>query len=152
MPGTDEERRQLDRREFAETISALEWVAACQSGWYQNRSGGRYPKDLVEKLGDMFGRGLPPDHGIKLKVRKEGQAWLAWRRTITGWCFAVGGVGPPPNQWFYDGSDPPRGFPRSRDWGERPFEQGPNWSEPSPAVGEPVVEGGNAGSKALQEL
>lgn len=55
VPGSDEDGRQLDRREFAETISALEWLATCQSGWYQNRSGGRYPKDLVEKLGDMFG-------------------------------------------------------------------------------------------------
>jgi len=130
VPGTDEEGRQLDRREFAETISALEWVATCQSGWYQNRSGGRYPKDLVEKLGDVFGRGLPPDHGIKVKVRKNGQAWFAWRRTITGWCFAIGGLGPPPNQWFYDGPEPPAGYPGSSDgWAERPFERGPNWDD-----------------------
>lgn len=131
--GADEEERQLDRREFAETINALEWLAACQSGWYQNRSNGRYPKDLLERLGEMVARGLPPDHGMKLKVRKDGQAWFAWRRTITGWCFAIGGKGPPPNQWFYDGPDPPSGYPGSaRGWGDRPFERGPNWDDASP--------------------
>ena len=134
VSGTDEDGRQLDRREFAETIDALEWVATCQSGWYQNRTGGKYPKDLVEKLGDMFGRGLPPEHGIQLKVRKDGQAWFAWRRTITGWCFAVGGMGPPPKQWFYDGPEPPTGYPGSSDgWAERPFERGLNWEAIAPS-------------------
>lgn len=133
IAGTDEEGRRLDRREFAETINALEWLATCQSGWYQNRTGGRYPKDLLEKLGDMIGRGLPAEHGIKMKVRKDGQAWYAWRRTITGWCFAIGGKGPPPYQWFYDGPEPPTGYPGSaRGWSDRPFEQGPNWSDSPP--------------------
>ncbi len=53
------------------------------------------------------------------------------RRTVTGWVFAVGAAGPPPEQWFYDGPEPPSGYPGSDPgWGRSPFEQGPNWDDP----------------------
>lgn len=124
--GTDADGRQLDRREFAETISALEWLHTCQMGWYRNRTKGRYPADLLKIFQPGFTRGLPDDHGIQLHVRRDGKAWYAWRRTVSGWVFAIGANGPPPNQWFYDGPSPPPGFP-GRSWTTRPFVRGPNW-------------------------
>jgi len=125
----DDEGRRLDRREFAETNGALHWLATCQMGWH--RDGGRYRRDLLKVLGDDFTRhGLPKESGITLHVAPDGQSWYAWRRTVTGWCFAIGAAGPPPNQWTYDGPEPPRGFPgQDLSWGAEPFadEVNRNW-------------------------
>jgi hypothetical protein len=60
---------------------------------------------------------------------RNGQAWYAWRRTITGWCFAIGSAKAPPDQWRNDGSEPPKDFP-GRDrafWGSDPLQWGKNW-------------------------
>ena len=126
----DAEGRRLDRREFKETMNALRWLATCQMGRYRNQ-GGRYQADLLKRLNNDFTQqGLPPDSGISMKVAEDGQAWYAWRRTVTGWCFAIGVAGPAPDQWEYDGPDPPRGFPgKDRRWGQRAFsdEVNRNW-------------------------
>jgi len=118
---TDEEGRRLDRREFAATIDALRWLETCQMGWHRNR-GGRYRDDLLKMIaGDFTRQGLPKESGIALRVSNDGQAWYAWRRTVTGWCFAIGAAGPPPDQWEYDGPEPPQGFPgQDRMWGDTP--------------------------------
>ena len=126
----DDEGRRLDRREFAETIRALHWLATCQMGWHRNR--GRYRRDLLRVLGDDFTRhGLPKESGITLHVAPNGQSWYAWRRTVTGWCFAIGAAGPPPDQWTYDGPGPPTGLPgEDSSWGDGPFADlvNRNWS------------------------
>jgi hypothetical protein len=121
---TDAEGRRLDRREFKETMKALYWLAECMEGWYYNedRGGRRYRADLLEALGPSFFKpyGLPPDDpGITMRVTKKGKAWYAWRRTITGWCFAIGAAGPPPDRREYDGPEPPDGFPvKGRGWSD----------------------------------
>ena len=53
---TDAEGRRLDRREFKETTSALNWLASCEEGWYHNehRGGRQYRADLLEALGNDF--------------------------------------------------------------------------------------------------
>lgn len=121
LVGIDESGRQLDQREFAETRRALQWLSTRQMGWYRNH-GNRYHGDMLDIAGDFSRQGLPTDHGIELHVAEDGQSWWAGRRTITGWCFAVGAADPPPDQWEYDGSQLPRGFPCVHpDWGDRPF-------------------------------
>ena len=117
---SDNEGRRLDRREFAETIAALQWLATCQMGWY--RKGSRYRTDMLDLLGDDFtSQGLPRESGIKLHVAQDGQSWYAWRQTVTGWYFAIAAAGPPPDQWQFDGPEPPTGFPReSSSWGDQP--------------------------------
>lgn len=119
---TDEQGRRLDRREFKETIAALRYLSTCQMGWYRNR-GGRYHADLLDRFGNDFTRqGLPGESGITMKVAGDGQAWYAWRRTVTGWCFAIGAGGPPPEEWEYDGPEPPDDVPgKDPHWGETPF-------------------------------
>ena len=129
---TDAEGRRLDRREFKETMSALRWLATCQMGWYRNENHkGRYRADLLEVLGKDFTlEGLPPDSGITMKVAKNGHTWFAWRRTVSGWCFAIGAAGPPPDQWEYDGPEAPHDLPgKDRRWGRRAFsnEANVNW-------------------------
>lgn len=117
----DDDGRRLDRREFAETIAALQWLATCQMGWY--RRGSRYRTDMLDLLGDDFtSQGLPKESGIKLHVTQDGQSWYAWRQTVTGWYFAIAAAGPPPNQWMYDGPEPPTGFlGEDSSWGDGPF-------------------------------
>ena len=118
---TDEESRRLDRREFAATIAALRWLGTCQMGWYGNDDH-RYRDDMLKIVGDFTRHGLPTESGITLRVANDGQSWYAWRRTMTGWCFAIGAAGPPPNQWEYDGPEPPKGYPgEDVSWGDVPF-------------------------------
>jgi hypothetical protein len=48
------------------------------------------------------------------KIREDGQAWYAYRVTPSGHVFGIGATGPPPLQWFYDGTTPPSKFPNSK--------------------------------------
>lgn len=129
--GVDEEGRRLDRREFKETMSALRWVSTCQVGWH-NREG-RYRADLMTIMTGSFSmQGLPEPSGIELQVSSDGQRWYAWRRTVSGWCFAIGSAAAPPDEWRYDGAEPPNGFPgQDQIWGSRPFfdDVAQNWQE-----------------------
>lgn len=113
VEGVDENGLRLDRREFYATKKELTNLYFMQMGWHRNQ-GGRYRPELLDILGDMTRYGLPPEHGINLLVRKDGQAWRAWRRTPGGWYFGVGGMPTPVHQWQYDGPTAPSGFPAAR--------------------------------------
>ncbi|QBI21767.1 hypothetical protein ER308_20875 [Egibacter rhizosphaerae] len=129
VTGVDSEGRQLDRREFKETTKSLRWLATCHMGHY--RQLGRYRPDMLTVIEDpRTFPGLPEDHGIHMHVTADGQCWWAWRRTITGWCFAIGAAEEPPDQWLYDGPEPPEGPPgHDPQWGDGPFDLAnePNW-------------------------
>lgn len=128
--GADEEGRQLDQREFAETCDALQWLASCEMGHYRSRQN-RYHSDVLSMAAVQFpDQGLPQDHGVEIHISFDGQSWYATRQTITGWWFAIGAAGPPADQWLYDGSTPPKGFPKEPEWDR--FGDGPssaNWIE-----------------------
>jgi hypothetical protein len=129
VDGADADGRRLDRREFEETADALLWLHTCQMGWYRNR-GDSYRPDLLDVITDFTHYGLPKDHGITMNLAPDGQSWYAWRRTVSGWCFAIGASGPPPDQWEFDGPEPPHGFPgEASAWGSAAFsdEVNRNW-------------------------
>lgn len=125
VDGVDDDGRPLDRREFEETTDVLRWIATCQMGWYHNNDADRYRPDLLEFVLDGFAaKQLPDPPGVEMSVSDDGQKWLAWRRTASGWVFAIGAAGPPPDQWEYDGPEPPAGFAGDDPaWGARPFGQ-----------------------------
>jgi hypothetical protein len=128
VDGVDEEGRRLDRREFEETTSVLQWIATCQMGWGRRETG--YRADILDVVGDLTSRGLVGPDGIEVWVSSDAGSWYAWRRTVSGWVFAIGAAGRPPDQWQYDGPEPPSGPPgESPDWGSGPFDYGaaPNW-------------------------
>lgn len=139
VEGTDVDGRQLDRREFHETARALEWLHTMQMGWF-NREG-RYRTDPADAFSDAWSRrGLPEDLGIKIEASRSGHSWFGWRRTPSGWCLAVGASGPTPDEWYYDGPEPPTTFPgkgKGNQWAEEPFEFTLNWPgyEPAPKTG-----------------
>jgi hypothetical protein len=127
VKGTDEAGRQLDRREFDETQDALRWIATCHMGWYNRRK--RYRRDLMTIVNDFSLQGLPAEHGIVMKVRKDGQAWYAYRRTISGWVLGIGANKGTPDQWFYDGPQPPASYPRpGGGWGGAAHLETANWT------------------------
>lgn len=123
VEGADDEGRRLDQREFKETKDAFFSLATAQMGWHNQK--GRYRADLL----DFFPlRHLPEDHGIQMAVAKDGRRWFAWRRTVTGWCFGIGASKEPPDQWLYDGAEPPTGFPgRDPVWGDQFGIEMENW-------------------------
>lgn len=126
----DEQGRPRDKREFRETVHALEWLHTCQMGWYQ-RSPIGYKPDLIERFSDDFTtQGLPIPSGITMIVSSDGERWYAWRRTPGGHHFAIGASEAPPNQWLYDGLEPPQSFPGiGVEWGEAPYlnDNARNW-------------------------
>jgi hypothetical protein len=130
VKGTDDGGRQLDQREFAETAEALEWLHTLEFSWYRKHDA-RYSDDVLSQFTSAFDRhGLPENHGIMMRVSRSGQSWFAWRRTPSGWCFAIGAAGPPPTEWYFDGPEPPRGYPGSdQSWGDSQFEPGINWPD-----------------------
>jgi hypothetical protein len=116
----------LDQREFEETKDALRWAHTCHLGHHNNL--GRYRADMMKILGDFERQGLPQDHGITMRVSKKGKSWYAWRRTITGYVFGIGASEGTPDEWLYEGWEPPSGFPgQDPAWGDQPFNTPPNW-------------------------
>lgn len=91
-------------------------------GWYDRKN--RYKDDLLDIL--TF-RDLPENHGITVRISGDGQRWFAWRRTVSGWCFAIGAASAP-DQWVYDGAGPPSDFPKIGDeWGDAFGIEAKNW-------------------------
>lgn len=123
VDGVDDDGRRLDQREFKETKAALQWLATAHMGWYDRK--GRYKDDLLDIL--TF-KELPKDHGITMRISDDGQRWFAWRRTVSGWCFAIGASSVPPDQWVCDAADPPTDFPGvGGEWGETFGIEAKNW-------------------------
>lgn len=125
--GADSEGRRLDQREFDETKQALRWVATVQIGRYPGNEN-RYVSDILKIVGDFDRHGLPGEHNVVVNVQHDGQAWFAYRRTISGWVLAIGSRDAPPDQWFYDGPEPPSGYPgESPGWGDIAHADTANW-------------------------
>ena len=123
IDGVNRDGKQLDRREFRDTCDALDWVATCMIGQY-NRSS-RFRREVLDIVAPFTRQGLPEQHGIHMRVDPSGRRWYAFRRTITGWVFAVGGNSQR-DQWQFDGSEPPTGYP-SADSGWVQFAGSINW-------------------------
>ena len=123
VEGTDGTGQQLDQREFEATKHALNRLAMFHRAQYEMH--GQYRADLMDALGNLVSEKLPSDPGIVMKVKKSGRLWFASRRTVTGWCFGIGAAGPPPDQWVYEGPEPPAGFPRGGGgWKRGDFDEG----------------------------
>ena len=113
--GVDESGQQLDQREHDATRQSLRWLAICHMGHYRNEK--KYRKDLLPLVESGFERyGLSQPHGITMHINGDGQRWYAERQTVTGRWFAIGAAGPPPDEWLFDGSEKPEGFPAEPEW------------------------------------
>lgn len=128
----------LDRREFDKTKDGLRWLATCHMGWYRGDDRpDKYRTDLLRMLISTDSKQLAfeSDAPVISKVRKDGQAWYAYRVTPSGHVFGIGASGPPPSQWFYDGPAPPSGFPgpESTGWSDYMSPDRPEW-RPEPEV------------------
>ena len=128
--GTDSAGQQLDQREHAETMEALQWLYTCQLGHYP-RQGNRYfagLETIIDSLSERYD--LPRPNNIEMHIGDDGQSWYAARPAITGHWFAIGAAGPPTDQWFYDGPTAPSCFPNESVWDQWvPDNNSPNWAE-----------------------
>lgn len=111
LQGVDQDGKRLDQREFEETKAALSYLHLCLAGHYRNS--GRYRDDILVILGaeTFANKGLPEGAVITMHVSEDGQQWWAWRRTASGWVFAIGAKEAPNDRWEYDGPDEPSGGP-----------------------------------------
>lgn len=129
VDGVDAAGRRLDQQEFEETKAALRWLHTCHAGWWRRED--RYKEGLLALIGTPRQmHGLDPANGYREVVSPDGRAWYGWRRTVSGWVFAIGANEAPPNQWTYDGPEPPTGPPCVDPiWGTEPFSdaRSPNW-------------------------
>lgn len=109
VTGVDEQGLQLDRREFSKTCEMLEFLhMSYVNRWNQNKHSIAGLKDsVIVRTLDPF-----PSDSFHEVLSDKTDSWFIWRRTVTGWVFAIGAVGPSPSCWYYDGSDPPSGPPR----------------------------------------
>lgn len=117
IEGVDDSGRQLDKREFKETIEVLDWLWTCHAGRYSKSN--RYEKETLDIVALGGFKGLPDEHGINMKISDDGLLWYAHRQTIGGWYFAVGSNGPrsmPGNKWYYDGPVSPLKWPSADEW------------------------------------
>lgn len=117
--GFDQEGLVLDRREFHVTKERLDDIYWLQRGTYSNGPR-RYDSSLLEAPWDWHQKDLPVDNGLTLTVSDNGQSWMAWRLTPSGWCFGMGGTSQWQQEWQFDGPNPPSGFPgaESEGWKE----------------------------------
>jgi hypothetical protein len=106
VAGVDDE----GRREFEETQGAPDPRFGADGVVPESRPG-RYRSELLDVLAPQFERaGLPKDHGIELHVSHNGKSWWAWRRTVTGRCFAIGAAEPLPTSGSSTGPSHRRAF------------------------------------------
>ncbi|MCX2746288.1 hypothetical protein OOZ51_00480 [Arthrobacter sp. MI7-26] len=113
VSGVDEAGRQLDRREFDATKRGLTRLFYNQMGQHRNRLG-HFQTDLAMVYSDYGLDKIASDPAIEMKVRKDKQAWYAWRQTIGGWYFGVGGSSNLEAHWQFDGPQPPTTYPSER--------------------------------------
>lgn len=120
--------RRVDDREFDETRAALRRVQTAQFGRWNNL--GRYlGEELEEVLASGFIRdGLPSPPQVRIRCTPTGDAWWAWRCTVTGYVLGIGGLGPRPSEWYFEGPHEPDGPPGSGPgWGDGEFAATSNW-------------------------
>lgn len=111
LQGVDQGGKRLDQLEFEETKAALSYLHLCLAGHYRNS--GRYRHDMLDILGaeTFVKKGLPVNALITMHVTEDGQQWWAWRRTSSGWVFAIGAKEALNDRWEYDGHEVPSGGP-----------------------------------------
>lgn len=119
VDGIDFDGQRLDQREFEETKRALNDLHLFQSAQHKN---GRYREDIMAVVGGLLSKTFPESE-IVITTGPKGRSWWAWRRTVTGWVFGIGAAGGPPDEWTWQGSEPPeRGPGPGTDWTRRGFD------------------------------
>lgn len=108
--GLDDSGLWRDRREFHETKEGLEQMFFTQMGRYRH-GGERYWTEPAVVFPIRGFGGLPDDHGMQFCVQDDGQSWMGWRRTVSGFYLGVGGTSDVDAHWRYASTEPPVTYP-----------------------------------------
>jgi hypothetical protein len=120
--GVNGDGRWQDRREFHETKELLRGLAYAQMGQARN-NGNRYRDDPLNLMFAFNLRKLPEDPGVHATTSADRKGWYAWRKTVGGYYFGVGGRALNIDEtWLFEGSEPPSGYPTpaTPDWSTEP--------------------------------
>lgn len=121
----------LDRREFYETKEALDGLFFSQMGLYRAQ-GGRYWSDPTFFFPARGFKNLPEGHGVRYRVSDDGQAWVAWRKTVGGFFLGIGGTCDLEAYWRYASTEAPTKYPSegSAGWADisKDPEASPEWN------------------------
>jgi hypothetical protein len=111
----DERGRRMDRRGFSEMRSELRMIHTRQIAEYRRHN--RYPEDLRRLFtpGTTHGDSIAAK-GIVLEVTDDGQEFMTWGHTVSGWVLGVAGKGGSPMDHLYAGPDRPPGNIESGCW------------------------------------
>jgi hypothetical protein len=116
----DQNGWRLDRRGFTDTRLALKNLDLAQTSYHGLH--GSYAT-IDELMADPAAKNLLQDTtGLEVHVDDDGR-W-AWRRSASGWTFAIG-RDPSSGPWYFDDADPPTASPPGTGW--RLNDDG-NWS------------------------
>jgi hypothetical protein len=116
--GVDSTGARLDRREFADTKRALDWIATIEVSEFGRE--GHYWNDRADELLALNHWGLQEPYGVVVEMTPDRQRWRAWRRTESGWVLGrAGATGW--TEWYYAGGEPPSSWPGEAEsqWSER---------------------------------
>jgi len=122
---TDSQRRRLDRRGFEPTRAALQSLAFAEGAFW--RTHGRFAS-MEELMADVSARYLLEEPETVTVAESDPVSWWAWRKSESGWVFAIGcpGGGEPLDLRYYDGPTVPDDGLMSPGW--FPGDEG-NWSD-----------------------
>lgn len=120
LHGVDEDGYWKDRREFQETKTVLTSIFFLQIGFARNHKG-HFSDDPLSLLLRSELRKLPEPHDIEVRTADNTKSWLAYRKTIGGFYFAIGSRADNLKEaWQYAGTSAPAGFPGHGEHGWRP--------------------------------
>lgn len=118
----DENGWRMDRRGFTATRDGLRQLAIAQMSFAQRNSQSGTLADLQK---DVVCRTLVKEPDLLTIQLDEAGSWWAWRRSESGWVFAIGGPPGDDRTFYTDGESPPIGPPPGGPW--RTTDDG-NWS------------------------
>jgi len=123
--------QRYDDREFMATRESLRLVSTRQLSEHRRRAS-FHPSVLTALGPSAFARyGLPEPHGMHSVVSPEGQAWWAWRVTVSGWVLGSALVAQDAQfvEYLYAGAKEPADSPTDapETWGA-PWSTPPDWT------------------------
>jgi hypothetical protein len=117
--GVDKNGIRLDRREFNATKIILNDLYYLEMGQNRNKHH-HYIENAVDDNLTLLrysktAKELPDEHGIHLIISNDKMKYYAWRQTISGWCFGIGGTENIDDKWHFEGDSSPKSFPCGAD-------------------------------------
>ena len=113
--GIDIQGCRLDRREFFETKKLMDDIYFTERGLSRNANN-HYNEDVLKMIIYPITIENENDNcGVQFVISSDKKKYCAWRKTIGGWYFGVGGTERWEEKWLFSGDTNPTSFPGDED-------------------------------------